>query len=337
LAITVTNGIHNQTAMLHMPAGLDTFIPEIWISQLWRDLETGLVLSSATVTNRRYEGSIQRQGDTVRVPHVLDTVQISEAAFNAYSEIGAADRAELDSLIMRIDQSRTWHFEVDSLHQLRTQEGISLMSELTAQSGRNLAESIDKHVAKTIKAAITSRDYNNGGATAAANSLHGSIKQLPAPTATTIYETIVDASTELDINNVPQAGRYLIIGPKEYANIRKDERFIDNARYGGNSVVINGQVGTILGLPVIVANTIGSHLDSDLPVKKGVRNPHADAAGIHLIVGHQMAVSYAGQLSELVAYQPEKKFTTAVKGRMYFGCKIMRPEAMVIAGNVPTT
>ncbi|MFC4116464.1 phage major capsid protein [Nonomuraea zeae] len=331
MAITVTNGIHNQTAMLHMPAGLDTFIPEIWISQLWRDLETGLILSSPTVTNRTYEGSIQRQGDTVRVPHVLDTVQIG-SSFDAYAEIGTADRAELDSLIMRIDQVRTFHFEVDSLHQLRTQEGISLMSELVAQSGRNLGESIDKHVAATIIKAISGKDLNNGGAL---NSLHGSIKQLAPPAAGQLYETLVNMSVELDINNVPTQGRYIIVGPKEYAQLLLDPRFINNAAYGGSSVLINGQVGTILGMPVIVANTIGSHLDgTGLPTKKGVRNPHNAAKGIHVMMGHQMAVSYAGQLSELSSYQPEKKFTQAVKGRMYFGVKCMRPEALVISGNV---
>ncbi|UBU12910.1 phage major capsid protein [Nonomuraea gerenzanensis] len=316
-----------------MPSALQTFIPEVWLSQLWEDLETGLILSSPTVTNRRYEGSIQKHGDTVRIPHVLDTVQIGNS-FDAYGEIGAADRAQLDSLTMRIDQVRTWHFEVDSLHQMRTQEGIDLMSELIRQSGRNLAESVDKHLAATIISAITGKDLNG---TNAANSLHGSVKQIAAPTATNLYETIVEANVELDINNVPHEGRYIILGPREYANILKDERFIDNSRYGGDSVVINGQVGTILGLPVIVANTIGSHLDATLPTKKGVRNPHSAAKGIHLMVGHNMAVSYAGQFSELKPYEPEKKFTLAVKGRMYFGAKVMRPEALVIAGSVPTT
>ncbi|MFD8527798.1 P22 phage major capsid protein family protein [Streptosporangium canum] len=312
---------------------MQTFIPEVWISQLYEDLETGLMLSSPTVTNRRYEGAIQRQGDTVRVPHVLDTVTIGES-FNAYDEIGAADRAAHESLTVRIDQVRTFHFEVDSLHQLRTQEGVSLMEELVKQSGRNLAESIDKRVAATVIAAVTAKDLNGTGA---ANSLHGKVAQLPAPTATNLYETIVDANVELDINNVPTEGRYIIIGPKEYAAILKDERFIDNARYGGSSVVINGQVGTILGLPVIVANTIGSHLDTALPVKKGVRNPHNAAKGIHLMVGHNMAVTFAGQLSELEDYRPEKKFTQAVKGRYYFGTKVIRPEALVIAGSIPTT
>lgn len=314
-----------------MPTGLQTFIPEVWIAQLWEDLEAGLILSSPTVTNRRIEGAIQKHGDTVRVPHVLDTVQIGNS-FDAYGEIGAADKAALDSLTMTINQVRTFHFEVDSLHQARTQEGVSLMAELVKQAGRNLAESIDKHVAATIISAITGKDLNG---TNAANSLHGSIKQLAVPSD--IYSTVVDAATELDINNVPQEGRYIILGPKEYASVRKDERFIDNARYGGDSVVINGQVGTMLGMPVIVANTIGSHLDgTGLPVKKGVRNPHNAAKGVHLMVGHNMAVSYAGQLSEMRSYEPEKKFTQAVKGRFYFGCKIMRPEALVIAGNVPT-
>src|SRR5699024_4237469 len=109
---------------------LGTFIPEIWSSQIFVDLESTLVLSGGLISNKQYEGEIREQGDTVRIPHFLDKATVGEG-YDPYSEIGDANRAELDSLLIRIDQARTLHFEVDDLHQLQTKSGLNLMQNLT--------------------------------------------------------------------------------------------------------------------------------------------------------------------------------------------------------------
>jgi hypothetical protein len=315
--------------MLHMPPDLaGTWIPEIWSAQTIEDLEASLILASPTVTNRAYEGSFAHAGDTIRIPHFLADPTIQTTG-EAYGEIGEADKLGVDALTMRIDQWRSWHFEVDSLHQLRTAAGINYMESALREYAKATAQSMDKHVALTIVDAITAKDRNNGGAT-----LHGFIKAFPAPGASTLYDTLVDMRTQLDIDNVPTSGRYILLGPREYAIILKDERFIDASKYGAGSVVVNGEVGRILGMPVLVSNTVGAHLGETTPNKKFVRKPHDGANGIHVIVGHNMAVSFAGQLSELEPYRPEKKFTDAVKARFIFGTKVIRPEAMVIAGTL---
>ncbi|AZU97381.1 major capsid protein [Thermobifida phage P318] len=317
-------------------ADLGTFIPEIWTSQLFLDLEASLILSSGAVSNRQYEGHFQRQGDTVRIPHFQDTASVSEG-YDPYGEIGPANRAELDSILVRVDQARTIHFEVDDLHQLQTQEGLSLMQALTQQHARALAESMDRHVAATIKDAIFGVDRNSGG-----GALHGEVKQLTPPaTGTEIYQKIIEARTILDINNVPQNGRYLIVGPAEYAKLLTDENFIDASKYGAGSVLANGEVGRVAGMTVIVSNTIGSHLTdaqyADLPGVAGgygVRASNSGGENIHMLVGHPMAVTMVGQLTQMEAYRPEKKFTNAVKGLYIFGTKVIRPEALVVVGDV---
>ncbi|MEV2279185.1 phage capsid protein [Nocardiopsis sp. NPDC049922] len=316
---------------------LGTFIPEIWSSQLFVDLESALILSGGLISNRQYEGEIRNQGDTVRIPHFLDKASVGEG-YDPYSEIGEANRAESDSLLIRIDQARTIHFEVDDLHQLQTSQGLNLMQNLTSTHARALAESMDRHVAATVKAAINGLDHNFGDGT-----LHGSVKMITPPAnGAEIYSKVIEARTILDINNVPENGRYLLIGPAEYAMILLDPNFIDASKYGAGSVLVNGEVGRIAGMTVILSNTIGSHLTdaqyADLPGVAGaygVRKPNSGGHDIHMIVGHSMALSTIGSLTRLEAYRPEKKFTNAVKGLYVFGSKLMRPEAMVVVGTVP--
>ena len=92
---------------------------------------------------------------------------------------------------------------------------------------------------------------------------------------------------------------------------------------------------------MIVSNTIGSHLTdaqyADLPGVAGgygVRAPNSGGENIHMLVGHPMAVTMVGQLTQMEAYRPEKKFTNAVKGLYIFGTKVIRPEALVVVGDV---
>jgi len=51
-----------------------------------------------------------------------------------------------------------------------------------------------------------------------------------------------------------------------------------------------------------------------------------------VIAGSQIAHSFAQQILETRAYQPEKRFGDALKGLHVFGSKVVKPEALVIAG-----
>lgn len=357
---------HTFSPDLHGITG--TFIPEIWGSRLIQDLESDLVFGA--LTNRTYEGTLRGPGDVVKIPHIIsDSIHVQggtlglspngkpvpgdgngENSGAAYATFDHFDRPSNDFLEMRIDQGRTWGFEVDNLHQMQTQ-GIALMQNLTAQSARALAESVDKHIVKTIKSAVKGKDLNWGDI-----NLHGKVMTLdltpedektskssktPADSLSKFYEQLLVAQTELNIRNVPTAGRVLVIGPQEYADLLRDERFIQAHRMGDStSIMRTGIVGTILGMPVRVSNSIGRHLDYE-PGKNPhydgvpfVRAPHSETRGIYGVLMNSECVSFAHTLSDLEAFRPEKKFTDAVKGRMIFGTKVIRPEQMVVFGDL---
>lgn len=72
-------------------------------------------------------------------------------------------------------------------------------------------------------------------------------QQYPAATGIS-YDIVVDAIAQMNLED--EAGLFLIIDPKQKANIRKDPDF-KGARLG--EILFNGQIGTIGGIPVVVS------------------------------------------------------------------------------------
>lgn len=339
------NGVTKQTGQNFFKTAplntMGTWIPEIWSSQFIEDLQASLILGSSLMVNRQYEGLVRNQGDTVRIPHFNNSVTVT-AGYTPYSEVASPDRANLDSLLLRVNEGFTFGFEVDDLHQLQTASGVSLMEGLVREAARTTAEYMDAKIVNVILKATTGKDANNADA-----ALHGTAHTEVYNGTDEVYDLALRQRTILDINNVPQSGRFILIGPSEYATILKDPRFIDASQYGAGAVVTNGEVGRILGMPVLVSNTIGSHLTdatlSQLPGVaggqlgiRGTKNKGVAYETIKMVVGHTSAITLAEQLTRMESYRPEKKFTTAVKGLEIFGAKCMRPEYLTVVTNPVT-
>ncbi|MFJ9771812.1 hypothetical protein ACIRVF_11260 [Kitasatospora sp. NPDC101157] len=333
----------NNTGAGQLQTTPGQFIPEVWTSQLLQDIEENLILSASPFTNRDYEGEFRRSGDVVRIPHFVDGTVTDKGIVKAYGEIGAADHAELEYMKMTVAKGSSFHLEIDALHQLQTQSGIDLMSNLVAQRARATARSIDELVALTLLAGLSGKDLNG------AEDRNATVSGLPAlelgpiskvqaadvnQAATdvlSVYDYVVSMLEVLDTRSAPQ-DRWLYVSPRMRSLLLRDEKFIDASKHGGGgSVVASGQIGTILGLPVIVANALGNHTRPNSPViKKG----NEKFGSVDLFMGSTSAVSVVMPFAEMAAYNPEKKFTGAVKSRVIYDAKVCRPEQLLIAQGV---
>lgn len=314
------------------------FIPEVWTSQLLEDLDDNLVLGSPEIVNRQYEGEFRREGDVVRIPHFVDTVS-DKGIVKAYGEIGAADRAQLEYIKMTVAKGSSFHLELDNLHQLQTKSGIDLMSNLIGQRARVLANTMDSLIAKTLLAAVAGKDLNGSENPAATVSglpaLHGKVDQIldanfSAAADISVYDFVVAMLENLDIKGAPQ-DRFLFISPKLRSALLRDPKFIDASHFGGNAVIPSGVIGQILGVNVRVANTLGSHTR---PTEKLVKNNHTSFSAVDMFMGSTSAVSLIVPFAEMQAYQPEKKFVHAVKSRVIYDAKVIRPEQLIVAQGV---
>ncbi|MEU9871111.1 hypothetical protein AB0C87_24990 [Actinomadura sp. NPDC048021] len=341
MAEAFANGTFKDSKVGHPLQGTDNlFIPELWTAQLLQDLEASLILGSSLVTNRNYEGEFRRNGDVLHIPHFLDTVRDfgTKKAYDAFAA-GEMDHAELEYIKLTVQKGSSFRFETDSLHQLQTQAGIDLMSNLVRQRARVTAQAIDSLVAQTITAAIQGKDLNSTtsktvpttlAAFNALTDLHGSVTQLPVPAANGVYNTVVDMVTELDNVSAP-LDRYLIIAPSVRANLLKDPNFTDASNWGGTPVMPTGSIGVILGVPVYVSNILANTSASS--GKKLVKGNHTGAKNISMLMGSINAVSLVMPHAEMAAYNPEDGFTSAVKSRLIYDAKVIRPEQLVVAGD----
>lgn len=342
MAETQTNGIWTDSAVGHaLQTTAGQFIPEIWSSQLLRDLDGALVLSGPTVTNRQFEGEFRGDGDVVRIPHFVDTVN-NFGVKKAYEGFSAneMDRAQLEYIKMTVANGASFRFQVDRLHQWQTKAGIDLMSNLVEQRARVSAHALDELTAQTIVAAIEGKDLNGTGLStvptdatefAALPVLHDSIHQEPLQTGdNAVYNTIVDMITYLNANNAPQ-GRHLFIAPDIFAALLKTPEFINASHWGGNAVMPSGVIGTILGIPVSVSTTLRNTSTSS--GKMLVKKPHTGAAPLHMVMTATNAVSVVIPQAQMGAYQPEDDFTQVVKSRVIYDAKVIRPEQIVVCGD----
>lgn len=273
-----------------------SFIPELWAAKLQLAIDSARVLSSPAVTNRDYEGEVSRHGDVVHINALYDpeirtygpsTARNFDDANRDARTVITSDTLDTAEQTMAINQAQYFAFELDDVDAAQAMEGGGLLARGLERAGNRLAEAMDNYVATIV--------------TAGAVSVTGDA--VPSDgTPNKAYSAFVAAKLRLDVQNIPQAGRYAVVTPAMYSLLLENPKFIDASQYGAGSVVVSGEVGKILGFTVYMTNLTG---------------------GNDLVAGHPMAVTLAQQLTKLEAYRPENTFADAVKGLNVYGAKVL--------------
>jgi hypothetical protein len=136
-------------------------------------------------------------------------------------------------------------------------------------------------------------------------------------TATNAYEKLVDLSVILDENNVPKAGRWVVIPSWVHGKLLQDSRFVASGSDNAENRLQNGVVGFAAGFSVLTSNNI---------VKENVGGADVWRA----MAGYAGAISYAEQIMSVEAFRPENRFADAVKGLHVYGAKLVRPDGVAI-------
>lgn len=275
-----------------------TFIPTLWSARLLANLDNSHVATS--FVNRDYEGEIRQKGDKVKIN------AIGEITIGNYTgaKIGDPEALETTDQELVIDQGKFFNFAVDDVDAV--QAAGDLMNKAMERSAYALADVSDTFIFKTLADGATPLD-------AAAVAL----------TADNIYETIVNIRMMMDKYNVPKTGRKIAIPPEAYALLLMDDRFVKTGSSNAESRLANGQVGEVAGFTVFETN--------NLPYKVGTSGGSGPGtpAETTIIAGHDMGGTYAEQIVETKAYQPEQYFSDAVKGLQVYGAKVTIPKCYI--------
>lgn len=265
------------------------FIPTIWSSRILDTFDKALVFEN--LVNKDYEGEIQNQGDTVKINGIGDPT-VSNYTRNA--DIAAPEVLADNTRSMVIDQAKYVNFAVDNVDDV--QANANLLQRATSRVGYVFGDAVDTFLA--------------GKYVDAGNTL-GSDGTPILLTSANIYDTMVDAGVLLSEDNIPKAGRWVVMPPGAIGRLSKSDEFI-NAAQTGETTIREGFAGRIAGFDVFESNNV-----------QVVTGKHK------IMAGTREAITFARQLTKIVAYEPERRFADAVKALVVYGAKTVQANALV--------
>lgn len=275
---------------------INNFIPTIWSARILEALEKSFRYAQPGVVNRDYEGEIRQIGNTVKIQSVGDPTIFS---YTKNTDMPAPETLSDATVSLVIDQSPGFNFQVDDVDKVQA-GGAKAFDVALHRAGYKLSDTADAYVAGLMAAA----SVNTIGTTGTP------IEVTPA----NAYDQLVKAAIKLDKSFAPTEGRWAIVPSWFAACLATDARFVGTRGLDGNTVLLTGQVGQCAGFNILVSQNV----------------PNTANAKFKIIAGVQGAVTFAQQINEVVAYQPEKRFGDAVKGLQLYGAKVVRPEELVV-------
>lgn len=260
---------------------ISNVIPEIW--------ETSLLVAFrkahkfAPLVNRNYEGAIRSSGDTVKITTPA-AITVGDYTGTVSYETPTSTQQSL-----LIDQDVYWGFTLDDAEQV--QANVNLVDAYMQEAAYSLADKVDANIAAL---------YTAAGAGNLEIDLTGTHD---------MYTTAVDAGRNLDLQNVPREGRWMVISPLGYAALLKNTKF-SQASALGDAVVQSGAVGQVAGFSVYVSNNL------------------VLSTSRRWLYGTNAAITFAAQLIKTEALRSTTGFDDLLRGRLVFGRKVVRPAAL---------
>lgn len=282
---------------------IDNFIPSVWASRALTNLHNALVYGQTGVINRDYEGEIQEAGNTVRI-NSIGTVTVSDYVKN--TDLASPQVLTDAQMVLTINQAKSFNFQIDDVDAAQQKPKVmDLAMQEAAYAIRNVT---DQFIAATMiadtLAANTIGTYDDSA----------QLLDTTGTAGTNAYERIVDLGVILDVNNVPEDNRWVVVPPWVEGLLLKDQRFVSFGTPENRMALTNGMIGRVAGFNVFKSNNV--------PSTTNTKTAYA------VIAGHGFATTFADQINKVVAYSPEKRFGDAVKGLHLYGAKVIRPYAL---------
>jgi hypothetical protein len=289
------------------------YIPQLYGKKVLYDFYASTVWKE--VTNTDYEGQFKSAGESIqiRMAPAITTNNYTKGLGITY-EVPADDSIE-----MTIAYAKYQAFRVDDVD--KVQMDVDLMNMYAQDASERLQIQVDADV---LQAMATGVHASNTGATAGV--ISGSLSLgTAAGDATNIevdrtnaLDKLVDLNTALDEQNIPQAGRFVII-PAWYAN-RLKLSDLKAADFSGDNtgMVRTGLIGSIDGMKVFVNNNLYT----------ATAGGGGSETNYYVVAGVKMATSFALQLSKMDTLKIPESFGEYWRTLWVYGIKVVRSEGV---------
>lgn len=271
------------------------FIPEIWSTGILKERDK--VMVAANHCTREYEGVIKEHGDRVKILTVGDVVSYD---YTRNADINAPDQLSDAAQWLDIDQAKYCHVAIDDVD--KAQANGTLMTEGQRKLGIKMADDVDSYI------------FGLYAQIAAAQTIDAFTAAITSANVITYLANIRQRFKEANVPNGETI--YLEVAPAIYtkfvlARIAKDT---DNSK-----TIDAGEVAKKLyGIEIHESNNIV-----------------LSATKYKCLAHTKGAIAYASQLTENVAYRPERRFGDAVKSLQVWGAKIIRPKELILLDALP--
>lgn len=272
------------------------FIPQIWATGILKERDK--VMVAARHCNTDYEGVLKEKGDRVKILTVGD---VASYDYTRNADIQAPDQLTDEAQWLDIDMAKYCHIGIDDVDKAQAANGNKLMTEGQRKLGIKMADDIDTDIFGLYNKVAASQTIDGTAGITSAN----------------VFNFLATIRQKFKEANVPNSETiYLEVSPAIYtkfvlARIAQDT---DNSK-----VIDRGEVARRLyGIEVSESNNI---------VKAG--------DNYKCFARTKAAVSYASQLTEIVAYKPERRFGDAIKSLQVWGKKIVRPKELFLLDAKP--
>jgi hypothetical protein len=262
-------------------------IAQIWSARILAKLEKNLIFGQSGVINTDYQGDIRQGGDRVHV-HAFNDLSIGSYVKN--STTISYEQLTDTRVTLLIDQAKYFAFKVDDID--TAQQLPKLIDAAADRAAYQLAEDADSYIASLYTGASTASPDNT--------------IETSQFTATNVYQKLVDLAVLMDQVNLPAEGRFVVVPPWVKGLLLQNSTFVTAS---APEVVLNGQIGQIAGLNVLVSNNVKT--TGSAPVVS------------HMVAGHPSAWTYAEQITNLEGLRLEGSFADAVRGLHLYGAKVL--------------
>lgn len=311
------------------PSYSGTFIPSIWSAKL--NAKFYAASTFASICNKNWEGDIANLGDKVIINNI-PSLTITDYVIGG----NLAYQTPVPSTVeMQVDRAKAFAFQVSDVLDYQSKPDLmSMFSDDASQQMRVVMDSTCIYRTFNLGAAA------NQGATAGVKSGLFNLGTSGAPfalTAANVLQKVLEMASVLDEQNVPDAGRYLVIDPLTRTLLLQSN--IAQAYLTGDatSPVRNGLVGRIDRFDIYVSNNLPYAAASAVLWTSGDGSEATTVATTNanrrraLIAGQTTAIAFASQMAKTETLRNPTDFGDLVRGLNIFGHKVVKPEALVLA------
>ena len=303
LADSAGSGAHGT----YSPAQTGLSIPHLWSGKLLVKFYAASVVTA--ISNTEYEGEIKNQGDTVNIRRTPD-ITIGDYTKGLGLTI---ENPAPDTIVLEISHGKYWAFLSEDVDE--HQSDYDRKADWSGDAAEQMKITVDTQVLAATPATAATGNYGSTAGVISGSVDLGTTAQWVQLTKANILDVIVDCGVVLDEQNVPEAGRFVVMPAWACGMIKKSD--LQDASLAGDSTSIlrNGRIGMIDRFELYRSNLLTDTTDEAAEVTS-------------CLFGQKTGLTFAGQFVKNESVRSTATFGTINRGLKVYGFKTVKPEAI---------